>query len=95
MFHRYLGPQDTFYVGTFKGVGCVYLQTYSDTYAKVVYCKLHTTKTPITVADLLNDRVLLFCASHELSVLPILIDRGTEYCGKLEQHFYHAVSERK
>ncbi|MCW8126577.1 IS481 family transposase [Microbulbifer halophilus] len=84
----YLGSQDTFYVGTFKGVGRVYQQTYVDTYAKVAHCKLYTTKTPITAADLLNDRVLPFYAAHELPVLRILTDRGTEYCGKLEQHDY-------
>lgn len=84
----YLGSQDTFYVGTFKGVGRVYQQTYVDTYAKVAHCKLYTTKTPITAADLLNDRVLPFYASHGLPVLRILTDRGTEYCGKLEQHDY-------
>jgi len=63
-------------------------QTYIDTYAKVAHCKLYTTKTPITAADLLNDRVLPFYASHELPVLGILTDRGTEYCGKVEQHDY-------
>ncbi|MEX2964199.1 IS481 family transposase [Microbulbifer sp. TYP-18] len=84
----YLGSQDTFYVGTFKGVGRVYQQTYVDTYAKVAHCKLYTTKTPITAADLLNDRVLPFYATQELPVLRILTDRGTEYCGKLEQHDY-------
>jgi len=40
----YLGSQDTFYVGTFKGVGRIYQQTYVDTYAKVAHCKLYTTK---------------------------------------------------
>ena len=84
----YLGSQDTFYVGTFKGVGRVYQQTYVDTYAKVAQCKLYTTKTPITAADLLNNRVLPFYASHDLPVLRILTDRGTEYCGKVEQHDY-------
>lgn len=84
----YLGSQDTFYVGTFKGVGRVYQQTYVDTYAKVAHCKLYTTKTPITAADLLNDRVLPFYASEELPVLRILTDRGTEYCGKAESHDY-------
>lgn len=84
----YLGSQDTFYVGTFKGVGRVYQQTYIDTYAKVAHCKLYTTKTPITAADLLNDRVLPFYAEQELPVLRILTDRGTEYCGKADQHDY-------
>ena len=84
----YLGSQDTFYVGTFKGVGRVYQQTYVDTYAKVAHCKLYTTKTPITAADLLNDRVLPFYSENELPVLRILTDRGTEYCGKAESHDY-------
>jgi len=74
----YLGSQDTFYVGTFKGVGRIYQQTYVDTYAKVAHCKLYTTKTPITAADLLNDRVLPLYASEQLPVLRILTDRGTE-----------------
>ena len=84
----YLGSQDTFYVGTFKGVGRVYQQTYVDTYCRVAQCKLYTTKTPITAADLLNDRVLPFYVSEELPVLRILTDRGTEYCGKADSHDY-------
>jgi transposase InsO family protein len=84
----YLGSQDTFYVGTFKGVGRVYQQTYIDTYAKVAFAKLYTTKTPITAADLLNDKVLPFFEQHQLPVLRVLTDRGTEYCGKAEQHDY-------
>ncbi len=84
----YLGSQDTFYVGTLKGVGRIYQQTYVDTYAKVAFAKLYTTKTPITAADLLNDRVLPFFEQQGLPVLRILTDRGTEYCGKAEQHDY-------
>lgn len=84
----YLGSQDTFYVGTLKGVGRVYQQTFVDTYCKVAQCKLYTTKTPITAADLLNDRVLPLFEEHGMNVLRILTDRGTEYCGKVEQHDY-------
>jgi transposase InsO family protein len=84
----YLGSQDTFYVGTLKGVGRVYQQTFVDTYSKVAHCKLYTTKTPITSADLLNDRVLPFFEEHEMGVIRMLTDRGTEYCGKVEQHDY-------
>ena len=84
----YLGCQDTFYVGTLKGVGRIYQQTYIDTYAKVGFAKLYTTKTPITAADLLNDKVLPFYEKHELPLLRILTDRGTEYCGKAETHDY-------
>lgn len=84
----YLGAQDTFHVGNLKGVGHIYQQTFIDTYSKVVHCKLYTTKTPITAADLLNDRVLPFYESQGLPMLRILTDRGTEYCGKVEHHDY-------
>ncbi|ANH13307.1 TPA: IS481 family transposase [Legionella pneumophila] len=84
----YLGSQDTFYVGTLKGVGRIYQQTFVDTYSKVAFAKLYTTKTPITSADILNDKVLPFFEHHQLPMLRILTDRGTEYCGKVEQHDY-------
>ncbi len=84
----YLGSQDTFYVGNLKGVGRVYQQTFVDTYCKVAHCKLYTSKTPITSADLLNDRVLPFYQSQCLPMLRILTDRGTEYCGRVDQHDY-------
>tara|TARA_R110001599_G_C12218174_1_gene657101 strand:- start:1020 stop:1646 length:627 start_codon:yes stop_codon:yes gene_type:complete len=84
----YLGSQDTFYVGTIKGVGRVYQHTYIDTYCKVAHAKLHTTKIPITSADLLNDQVLPFYEDHGLPVLRILTDRGTEFCGTPEKHDY-------
>jgi len=82
----YLGSQDTFYVGTLKGVGRIYQQTYVDTYCKIAQAKLYTTKTPITAADMLNDKVLPFYEEHELPVLRILTDRGTEYCGRKDKH---------
>lgn len=84
----YLGSQDTFYVGNLKGVGRVYQQTFIDTYSKVAFAKLYTTKTPITAADILNDQVLPIFKGHHLPMLRILTDRGTEYCGRVEQHDY-------
>ena len=84
----YLGSQDTFYVGTLKGVGRIYQQTFVDTYSKWAAAKLYTTKTPITLADLLNDRVLPFFAEQGMGIIRILTDRGTEYCGRPENHDY-------
>lgn len=84
----YLGSQDTFYVGNLKGVGRIYQQTFIDTYSKFAFCKLYTSKTPITSADILNDKVLPFFEDKELPMLRILTDRGTEYCGRVEQHDY-------
>jgi transposase InsO family protein len=82
----YLGSQDTFYVGTIKGVGRIYQQSFVDTYSKWAAAKLYTTKTPITAADLLNDRVLPAFAEQGMSVLRILTDRGTEFCGRPDAH---------
>jgi transposase InsO family protein len=84
----YCGAQDTFYVGTIKGVGRVYQQTFVDTYSKVAFAKLYEQKTPITAADLLNDRVLPFFEEHEIRLSRVLTDRGTEYCGDAQKHPY-------
>jgi transposase InsO family protein len=84
----YCGAQDTFYVGNMKGVGRIYQQTFIDTYAKVGFAKLYDRKTPITAADLLNDRVLPFFDSHEIKLLRVLTDRGSEDCGNPERHEY-------
>jgi hypothetical protein len=45
-------------------------------------------QTPITAADLLNDRVVPFFDEHGIAVSRILTDRGTEYCGTPERHEY-------
>jgi transposase InsO family protein len=84
----YCGAQDTFYVGTLKGVGRIYQQTFIDTYSKVAFAKLYDRKTPITAADLLNDRVVPFFDDHGIPLNRILTDRGTEYCGRHDQHDY-------
>lgn len=84
----YLGSQDTYYVGTIKGVGRIYQQTFIDTYAKVAFAKLYDHKHAITSADLLNDRVLPFYEQYDIPLLRMLTDRGTEYCGKREDHEY-------
>jgi transposase InsO family protein len=84
----YCGAQDTFYVGTLKGVGRIYQQTFIDTYAKVGFAKLYDRKTPLTAADLLNDRVLPFFEEQGIPLGRVLTDRGTEFCGKPEHHEY-------
>lgn len=84
----YCGAQDTFYVGNMKGVGRIYQQTFIDTYSKVAFAKLYDTKTNITSADLLNDRVVPFFDEAGIPLLRVLTDRGTEYCGNPEHHPY-------
>src|ERR1700681_5044511 len=68
----YCGAQDTFYVGTLKGVGRIYQQTFIDTYAKVAFAKLYDRKTPITAAEILNDRVLPFFEEHGIVLCRVL-----------------------
>lgn len=84
----YLGSQDTYYVGTIKGVGRIYQQTYIDTYCKVAKAKLYHSKDAITAADLLNDKVIPMYDDQGIRLLRMLTDRGTEYKGKLESHPY-------
>ncbi len=69
----YCGAQDTFYVGTLKGVGRIYQQTFIDTYSKVAFTKLY-------------DRVVPFFEAHGIPLSRVLTDRGTEYCGAPERH---------
>ena len=69
-------------------MGRIYQQSFVDTYSKWAAAKLYTTKTAITGADLLNDKVLPFFAAQGMGIIRMLTDRGTEYCGKLETHDY-------
>jgi len=84
----YLGTQDTYYVGTLKGVGRIYQQTFIDTYSKVAIVKLYDRKNALVAADLLNDRIIPFFESQDVKLLRILTDRGTEYLGSLQHHEY-------
>ncbi len=54
----------------------------------MAFAKLYDRKTPITAADVLNDRVLPFFDAHEVKLCRVLTDRGTEYCGNPEHHEY-------
>ena len=84
----YLGAQDTYYVGTIKSIGRIYQQTFIDTYTKIAFAKLYDRKNALVAADMLNDRVLPFFEEQDVSLLRILTDRGTEYCGQREHHEY-------
>ena len=54
----YLGAQDMYYVGTIKGVGRIYQQTYIDTYCKVAQAKMYSNKDALTAAEILNNKVI-------------------------------------
>ncbi|MCB9106037.1 MAG: transposase [Anaerolineales bacterium] len=82
----YLGSQDTYYVGTIKGLAAFINRLFIDTYSKVALAKLYDRKNALVAADLLNDRVVPFFEQQQLPLLRILTDRGTEYCGSIQHH---------
>jgi transposase InsO family protein len=84
----YLGAQDTYYVGTIKGIGRIYQQTFIDTYSRVAHVKLYTQRNSLVAADTLNDRVLPFFEEHGVKLQRVLTDRGSEYCGSLQTHSF-------
>ena len=84
----YLGSQDTYFVGTMKGVGRIYQQTFVDTYCRFGFAKLYVEKTAITAAHMLNEVVLPWFAEQDIPLLRVLTDRGTEYCGRIDEHAY-------
>ena len=88
LFPGYLGSQDTYYVGNLKGVGKVYQQTFVDTYSKVAIYKLYDRKNALIAADLLNDKVVPFFEEHNIKLLRMLTDRGSEYRGRKQHHEY-------
>lgn len=83
--------QDTFYWGTLKGVGKVYVQVVVDTFCSLAFAKVYTSKMPITAADTLVDRVLPFYDALGIDVGAILTDNGREFCGRPEQHPYELL----
>lgn len=83
--------QDTFYWGTLKGVGKVYVQVLVDVSCSLAFAKVYTSKMPITACDLLHDRVLPFYEQLGVSVEAVLTDNGREFCGKPESHPYELL----
>ncbi len=83
--------QDTFYWGTLKGVGKVYVQVIVDVFCSLAFAKLYTSKMPVTAADALYDRVLPFYEALGVSLGAVLTDNGREFCGRQDQHAYELL----
>ncbi|GAB3537243.1 hypothetical protein GCM10027443_29840 [Pontibacter brevis] len=64
------------------------IATFIDTYSKVAHAKVYDRKNALVAADMRNDRVISLYEQHEIPLLRILTDRGTEYCGARERHEY-------
>lgn len=69
-----------------KGIGRIYQQNFIDSYSQVAMVKLYDRKIALVAADMLHDRVVPFFDEHQIPLLRILTDRGTEYCGNREHH---------
>lgn len=83
--------QDTFYWGTMKGVGKIYVQVVVDVFCSLAFAKVYTSKMPITAADLLYDRVLPFYEALGVPIGAVLTDNGREFCGTPEKHPYELL----
>src|SRR5436853_7818761 len=70
-----------------SGVGRVYQQTFIDTYAKVAFAKLYDRKTPITAAEILNDRVVPLYDADGIRICRLLTKSCTELCSQ-QRHTY-------
>lgn len=79
---------DTFFVGSLKGVGKVYLQTVLDCFSRYAFGRLYTSKLPVTAVHVLNEDVLPFFERQGVVVQTILADNGREFCGRPEHHPY-------
>lgn len=79
---------DTFFVGTLKGVGKVYIQAVLDCFSRHVWARLYTSKLPLTAVQVMNNDVLPFFDAHGIGVKTVLSDNGREYCGRPDRHPY-------
>ena len=79
---------DTFFAGTLKGVGKVYIQTVLDCFSRYVWARLYTWKMPLTAVQILNNHALTFFEEHGVRVQTILSDNGRECCGRPDKHPY-------
>jgi transposase InsO family protein len=82
----YLVSVDTFFVGSLKGIGKIYMQSVLDCHSRHAWGRLYTCKLPITAVHVLNEDVLPFFEKHNATIENILSDNGSEYCGKPDSH---------
>ena len=78
---------DTFFVGSLKGVGKVYLHAVVDTFGSYAFGFLHVSKQPEAAVAVPHNDVLQFYARLDLPVRAVLTDNGREFCGT-DQHPY-------
>ena len=79
---------DTFFVGTLKGVGKVYLQTAIDCHSRHGWARLYPNKMPVTAVHLMNHDVLPTFEAARGRIEVVLSDNGREFCGRPDRHPY-------
>ena len=79
---------DTFYAGSLKGVGRIYLQCVLDCFSRYAWARFYTSKLPVTAVQILNNDVLPFFEKQRARITTILSDNGREFCGRPDQHPY-------
>ena len=75
----YLFCQDTFYIGTIKGLGRIYQQAGIDAYASFGFAKVYSDKKAVRAIDLLKTKVLPIYRAFNIPLDRILTDNGKEY----------------
>ena len=79
---------DTFFVGTLKGVGKIYLQTAIGCYSRYAWARLYPNKLPITAVHLMNNNVLPTFEQAGANINVVLSDNGGEFRGRPDRHPY-------
>jgi len=75
----YLFCQDTFYVGTIKGLGRIYQQAGIDAYSNFSFAKVYLNKKADSAIDFVKTRVLPVYGMFDIPLDRILTDNGKEY----------------
>lgn len=79
---------DTFFVGTLKGIGKIYLQSAIDCHSRYAWGRLYTSKLPITAVHLMNNHVIPTFEAAGAKIDVVLSDNGREFCGRPDRHPY-------
>ncbi|WP_454289733.1 IS481 family transposase [Rhizobium arsenicireducens] len=79
---------DTFFVGTLKGIGKIYMQSAIDCHSRHAWARLYPSKLPVTAVHILNNDVIPTFEAHDARIETVLSDNGREFCGRPDQHPY-------
>ena len=86
--------QDSFYLGTIKGIGRIYSQAVIDCDCSFAFAKLYPDKSAASAVDVLETRVIPFYKIMDVAIERIITDNGKEYTfhkdSGLAKHRYEA-----